>query len=248
MRLAASRWAVVTFAAAGALLTGCQGKTADTGSPAPAASSAPADNGVAALPADEILNRAKTALKAVESFRAKGSVVDDGQRLTLNLKVRGSTVGGWIAMGQAKVELLAIGGHQYIRPNEKFWATNTDSKKAHTIAKLMADKWVKLPDKSKDFSDLFSTANIDDLLKPDGSLTKGAAKDINGVPTIALIADGPNGGTLYVATVGEAYPIRLVAPDDSDAQIDFSDFGAAFADLTTPPEAQIIDLEELNRG
>jgi hypothetical protein len=235
--------AALTFAAAATLLTGCQ--RGDTQEPGPVG---PTDNGVSTLAADEILDRAKTALRQATSYRAKGNGSSDGQKMSLDFRVSGTDLGGALTMDGASIEVLSVAGQQYMRPDEKFWANIAGPEKAGEVAKLMGDKWVRVPDDDKNLGGLFDIANVDNLLKPDGTLTKGETKDIDGVKAIGLVDSGGEQGTLYVATIGEPYPLRLVSRNTADGgQVDFTDFGATFDDLKAPAEAEVIDLEELSR-
>lgn len=242
MRTMSMRRSAITVAAAAALLTGCQGdKTGEPEAPAPT------DNGVSALAPNEILARAKAAIQQAKSYRIKGNANAEGRKMTLDFRVSGTNLGGRVSMDGANVEVLSIAGQQYMRPDEKFWVNVAGAAKAEEVVKLMGDKWAKVPTDDKDFADLFSIANIDDLLKPDGTLTKGAAKDVNGTKTIGLVDSSADGGTLYVATIGEPYPVRLESQNPGEGQITFSDFGATFDDLKAPAEAEVIDLEQLSR-
>jgi hypothetical protein len=251
MRTRTIKLATVTLAATAAvLLTGCQNNgNAEGDSPAPAAASATpstaADNGVAALTADQILERARTALRGTTSYRIKGTMTSEGQRAALDFKTSGKDLSGSMATGPAKVQLLAVGGQQYIKPNEQFWAMMGDPKKAKNIAKLMGDRWAKVPADQKDLAGLFNAASVDEVLDNSGKVTKGPTKEIDGVPAVGLVDNGSDGGTLYIATVGEPYPLRIEAPKAGDGQITFSDFGATFAELKAPAEAEVVDFAEL---
>jgi hypothetical protein len=253
MRSTSTGTFAVMMAALAVVAAGCQNGDATA---APASSSVPlsvpssvpstpSDNGVAALTADEILQRAKAALKQAKSFRTKGSMVDAGQKTSVDLKVSGKDVAGSLSIGKAKVDLLAVGGQQYMRPNEQFWvmAGTGTAKQAQAVTELMGDRWVKVPAGDKDLADLFAVANIDDVLKPDGKLSKGKVKEVSGVPTIGLIDSGAAGGMLYIATTGQPYPIQL---DGSDgAVMTFSNFGDTFADIKKPTASQTVDLSAL---
>lgn len=245
MRTVTIRRSVIALAAAAALLAGCGDGGDGGGEPE---STGPTDNGVSALAPDEILSRATTALKEAKSYRIKGSIkVDDG-KMDLDLRVAGSDVGGKLSQNGATVELLSVGGQQYIRPDATFWQQNLDSPEAaRNVVKLMGDKWAKVPAENKDFADLFGVASVDELLKPDGSLTKGETRDIDGVQTIGLVDTSAKGGTIYIATTGKPYPIALQSKDVAEGQLTFSDFGATFDDVQAPPEAQVVDFEELRR-
>ena len=236
----------VTVAALAVLAAGCQ-STDNTGSAAAAptsvAPSTPAGNGIAALTADEILTKAKAALVAAKSFHVKGTTIEDGEKLTVDIKVAGKDVVGSLVTGKAKVELLAVGGKQFIRPNEAFWSVSGAGKQAHAIAQLVGTRWVKVTPGDKDLSDLFSLGEADTLLDPDGALTKGTEKEIAGVPAIGLVDAGKPGGTLWVATTGEPLPLQLDGTDGSGAT--FSEFGKAFTEIKQPAASDVLDLASL---
>ncbi|MEU7611245.1 hypothetical protein [Micromonospora sp. NPDC049204] len=226
-----------------ALLAGCGGGDGDGGEPA---SNASKDNGVAALEPNEALQRATTAVQNAKSYRLAGDIVDDGQKMTLDLKRTGTDLAGQVSTTEGTVELLAVGGQQYIRPDEKFWAKSAGAQASGEIVKMMGDKWAKVS-KEDEFTQLFDVTNADALLKPDGTMTKGEAKEINGMKTIGLV-DGDKDGTLYIATTGEPYPVRVEGNGaDAGSQITFSDFGATFDELKAPPADQIVDFDQLKR-
>lgn len=237
--------ALVPLALAGALLAGCGDSNQDSeGSGTP--TTAPASNGVADLTPDEIVDKAAAALDAAKSYRMQGDINDEGQTMTLDFKVAGEDVLGSISMQGAKVELLSAAGQFYIRPDAAFWKQNAGDG-AENIAKLMAGRWAKLSPKDEDFKGFFQLADPHQLLKPDGTLTKGQTKDVNGVSAIGLVDGSADGGTLYVATTGEPYPLLLEGPK-GEGQISFSDFGATFADVKAPAPNEVVDLDKLLQG
>jgi len=255
MKIGTIKHAGVTLAATAALLlTGCQsssnndgGGGVSTAAPPSVTPSTAADNGVAALPADQILRRAQTAVKGATSYRINGDMKSAGQRATIEFQIRGSDLSGSLAMGAAKAELLEVGGRQYVRPNEQFWSMIGDPRKAKELTRSVGAKWAKVPAGDKDLSGLFGAASIVELLNNVGKVTKGPAKEIDGVPAIGLVDNGPEGGTLYVATVGEPYPLRLEAQVLTDGHISFTDFGARFPALKAPADAEVVDYGQLTR-
>ncbi|WP_305790160.1 hypothetical protein [Symbioplanes lichenis] len=246
---------VAGLALAGAVLAGCGNSTGDGGdsggsaaAPAPSAttSAAPASNGVAELEPDAILTKAKAALREAGSYRLKGTVVQDKQPMKMDFKVDGKNLAGEMSFDKATVELLAVGGKQYIRPDEAFWTmTAGDAKQGKALAKLIGDRWVIVPKDEKDLGSLFAPANVEELLEPDGKVSKGDAKDVAGTPAIGLVTSGSDGGTMYVATTGEPYPLRIESDKASEGAIDFSDFGEKFAGMETPPANEVLDLKDL---
>jgi hypothetical protein len=238
---------LVPLALAGALLAGCGGNNDDGGTPSGGAStsSAPADNGVAALEPQAILDKAVAALSSAKSYSVKGNISTEGQKFGLDIKVSGDDVLGTMTLGDAKLELLRVAGQAYIRPDEKFWNQYAGSS-AETIVQVMGDRWGKVSSKDTDFNDFFQIAEPAELLKPDGTITKGSTKTVGGVKAIGLVESGTDAGTLYVATTGEPYPLMLEG-NAGDGQLTFGDFGATFTDIKAPATADVIDLDKLTK-
>ena len=241
MRTTSTKIALVGLALAAATLAGCQNDKAEPATPA--ASAAPAGTGIAALSADEIHQRAKAALTRAKSFRAKGTMDQDGQQTAIDLKISGADFTSSMTVGKARVELLAVGGKKYLRPNEQFWAMSTDAQQGKTLARVIGDRWVTGADKDPSFAAMFAMGSAEEFLKPSGALSKGEEKQVGGVAAIALKDAGDPDSVLYVATTGEPYPLQLTGKGSS-AMV-FSDFGATFAELEEPAAGQIVDLGKL---
>ena len=230
--------ALVPLALATILLTGCGKDGAG-----PEATPTPTDNGVSVLTADQILERATTALKAAKSFRMKGELsLSEGEKLKLDVNINNTDTSGTIEVNGAAVEILKVGTDLYFKGSDAFWKS-IDKDNGEKIAILLKDKWAKAPTSDKQLSAFASIVDPDKLLDPDGTITKGSAKDINGTPAIGLVTSKADGGTLYVATTGEPYPLRLEGPPGEEA-IDLSEFGATF-DIKTPPTAEVVDMEKV---
>ncbi|MFI7600183.1 hypothetical protein [Actinoplanes sp. NPDC049681] len=241
MRSTRTTVALIALALAATTLAGCED---DTGTAAPAAGSAaapaPTGTGVAALSADEILRRAKAALAGAKSYRAKGKLDQGGQQTAIDLKVDGPDFTSVMSFGKAKVELLAVGGKKYIRPNEQFWTMSTDARQGKVLARSFGDRWVAGADQDRSFADLFAIGSADEFLEPTGALSKGPQKRVGGVPAIGLTDAGDPDSVFYVATTGEPYPLQLTGKGGS--VLVFSDFGRSFPDIQAPAADKIVDL------
>ncbi|GAA2595258.1 hypothetical protein GCM10010435_87850 [Winogradskya consettensis] len=243
MRSMATKAAFVALAVAVLPLAGCGSNDTDSAqTSAPAASSAPAGNGVTALSPDEIVTKAKAALATAKSFHVKGDVAEDGQKTGIDLKLNGDDFIGAMTMGTAKVELLAVGGKKYMRPNDEFWTTAAGAQ-GKTVAQLVNGRWVAGADSDQSFADMFSIGNVNEMLKPTGALSKGDETQINGVPVIGLNDAGEPGSVLYVATTGEPFPIQMLGADKST--VDFTEFGETFTDIKAPATKDVVDLGKL---
>lgn len=246
MNIRATGRNLAIFGVAIALLAGCASNDdkKDASSPATTTSAAPADNGVAALEATAIIDKARAALKAAKSYHMAGSITDEGQKTSLDVKVSGADVLGSMTISDAKIELLRVAGKQFIKPSAAFWKL-TSPQQAGAIAQIVGDRWVVVPASNKDLSSFFTVTDVDEILSPDSNtVTKGAVKPINGTPAIAL-TEGDADGTLYVATTGEPYPLKLEGAKPEDGGMDFTEFGSTFADIQAPAAADTIDFSKI---
>jgi hypothetical protein len=245
--------AVAILAVAALLLGGCQGTT-DADPPAPAADIA-ADvneggdawateqpvvgNGVSALPADEIVRRARTALHQAKSFHATGTLygkhatVNNGQPNGVSLDVVGKNFYELVEFdNKAKVELLSVGGVLYVRSSKKFFRSIGYEMPAH--------KWISMDSPADCFGGVFRNLDIDGIFKFSGKLSK--EDTAIGEEEALLVADA-SGAELYVPMSGDLLPIQAAAADES--RWDFGGFGEAYPDVKKPPAAQVVDYNFL---
>ena len=245
MKMTSIKAGAIAFVAVGGLLAGCSSSddaTANTpATPATQTSTAAgtaaagdaAGGGIAALSADQILAKAEAALKEAKSFRVKGDSVQDSQKMSIDFEVSGDDLVGSLTQGKAVIEMLSVSGNHYIRPNEAFWQIATgNATQAKAVAKAVGKKWVSTK-ADKNFDSFFGEFTPEKFLEADGTITKGDAKTVNGVPTIAL-KDTSN-SVIYIATTGKPYPISV----DSDGTITFSEFGKTFSDIKKPASSEV---------
>jgi hypothetical protein len=238
---------LIVLAVAATTLAGCQSddKTVTAPpsvAPSVAPSASPAPNGIEALSAGEILKRARAALAKAKSYRAKGTVHQDGERTAIDLRVSGRNLTGSVSFGKATVELLATGGKRYLRPNKQFWILSTDTRQGTMLAQAMGDRWVAGADQDPAFADLFTIGSLDGLFKPE-RFNIGGVKDIAGVEAVGLMDFDDIEKKLFVASTGKPYPLQLTGKDG--AELTFSDFGATFTGLTAPPKSKVVDIGKL---
>jgi hypothetical protein len=202
-----------------------------------------ASNGIETQSADKILRRAKAALTEAKSFRARGTLHRDGEKIAVDLRVSGRDFIGSVSFGKAEVDLLRTGGKRYLRPNKQFWIMSTDARQGTLLAQAMGDRWVTGADQEPAFADLFSIGSLDGLFKPEDRFDIGAVKEIAGVTSIGLMDFGDPEKKLFVASTGKPYPLQLTG--QGGAELAFSDFGAAFTGLAAPSASKVVDLGKL---
>jgi hypothetical protein len=229
----------VALTVAVVLVAGCKSGRDAGSTPTPA----PTDNGVSALPANEIVNRSLQALREAVSFRMKGATTSEDLKIDVDLRYRGEDVIGKLTVDGAVLELIKVGTLIYIKPDET--ALKDLSKGNSSVAALFRGKWLKGSANSGDLSSFGEVADIDQVLKPSGELSKGEIKDVNGTPAITLEEKSADGDKLYVATVGPPYPLRIEGEGGgSRGALDFSEFGAE-VDIKAPPSTEVVDIDQL---
>jgi hypothetical protein len=251
MKAMKSGTAAVALAAVAAFLGGCQDRSTAAAptwvtpvAVSATAASATADNGVAKLSAAQILAHAGTALKGAKSFRIAGSGSDDGEQMTLDIKISGKNEIGSVTVGKEKIGLLRVGTDAYISGNQAFWQASAGTK-GKADAQLVGDRWMSVPATDKNYAGLFDIVDVDDMFKPDSKITKGAPKTFGGHPAITLVDSSSDGfGHLYIATTGRPYPLGTDGAG-AGGTMKFSDFGATFADLKKPASTDVVDLAAL---
>ena len=92
------------------------------------------------------------------------------------------------------------------------------------------------------FTDLQKLMN--QILTASGRVEKGDETKVDDQPAIAL-TDAKNGGTLYVATTGPAYPLELKPGKDNSGSISFTEWDQPVT-LTAPKDS--IDYAKLTGG
>jgi hypothetical protein len=237
-----ARLVLVPIALTAVFLGGCA--TSTPGTSATSSPPGPTDNGISALTPEEILTRAQTALGAASSYRMKGEVTEDGQTAKVDLQNGGENIKGTIEFGGQTIELLKIGTDLYMKASDDFWKQFIPAGQQGVLT-LLSGKYVKVDSTNASFSSITESFDASEILKIDGTVTKGSPKDINGKPAIGLVS-GKDQSTLYIATVGEPLPLRIEGPAGQGA-IDFTDYGTTF-DFTAPPTAEVFDLKALMGG
>jgi len=237
--------AAMAAAAVMALGAGCAGSDSvisGSGKPSPE----PADNGVSQLSARQILSRSQAALKKASSVHLKGRVVSDGESFDIDLRMSDRAGGGTMTQGGQTLQLLRIGRTVYIKADADFWRTQTGNAAA---AQLLQGKYLKGTTSDPSVASMAAFTDADkfvaQLLSPQRNVTKGAKKAIRGREAVALIEPGKDGGTMYIATRGEPYPLRLTSNTPSEpGAIDFLDYGASVS-FEAPPADQVVDTSKL---
>lgn len=204
--------------------------------------SSSSDNGISSKSPDAIVSSVNSAVAGLKSVHITGSIVSTGVPITLDMDlVSGMGARGSMSENGVGFQIVALGHEVYINGSPAFWRRLGGS----AAAQLFNGKWLKAPATGQ-FASLASLTNLqalfNKLLASHGTLTKGATSTVNGQKVVAL-TDTTKGGTLYVATTGQPYPVELTKGGSQGGHIDFSGFNQSVS-LAAPANA--IDISQLH--
>jgi hypothetical protein len=216
-----------------AMLAGCGGSS----------STSAADNGVASKSANDIVSASKAAAANASSVHVSGSLVTDGAHVTLDMSLAsGKGATGSLSENGLSFKLIMVGDTAYINASPAFYRQLS----GEAAAKLLAGKWLKAPANTGEFGQLGQLADmgklLDTVLSGHGKLTKGATTTIGGQSAIA-VTDSTQGGTLYVATTGQPYPLQISKAGSEGGKITFDRWNQPVS--IKAPAKSVVDLAKL---
>lgn len=197
---------------------------------------------MAAKPPDAIVAAATRAMKTVQAVHVSGSIVDNGIPVKLDLSlVRNRGGEGEMSENGLGFQLIAVNHLLYIKGSNAFWTHFGGA----SAARIFQGKWLKAPAGGQ-FASLGALTSIErlfgQLLASHGKLAKGATATVAGQPAIGVI-DRTQGGTLYVATTGQPYPLEIIKRGAGGGRVTFDRFNQPAA-LRAPASA--IDLSKFH--
>ncbi|MFF2717768.1 hypothetical protein [Streptomyces sp. NPDC058011] len=241
------RWAARTAAGAAAVALTVTGGAV-----------ARADDDIASLSAEQIADRSRDALLQVSSLHlsARGSLDGSGDRMSVDLTLdRAGNCAGGVDMGEdGSVEIVKRAGDVWLKPDRAFWETHVPIGGA-TFDAILDGRYLQA---KADDARLLTVTEVCDLdtfreLITDnrdaaerGTLTKGRETEVDGAPVIPVTrAQGDERLTVYVATEGEPYPVRItVQGAEEEGTVNFSGFDRPVP-AETPAASETVDVTAL---
>ncbi len=198
-------------------------------------------NGVQSKSPEAIVSAATQALKGVRTVHVSGSTTSSGTAVKLNLDlVSGKGGRGELTQNGLSFQIITISGQVYINGSDGFWRHFG----GEGAVQLFHGKWLKAPAtgelasvaKLTSLQQLFS-----ELLASHGTLKKGGTTSIDGQKVVA-VTDTTQGGTLYVATTGKAYPIEVSKTGKEGGTVMFDRYNES---VSLSPPANPVDISQL---
>jgi hypothetical protein len=259
--------ALCIAAATATVLTGCRSGSSDSSDGASRTAGTNASSAAkekekkekepfAGLTGGQIADRALTATTGASSLRLKGDVPDDESGGTITLDValdkKGECAGSLSMNGQGRADLIKTGDTIYMKYDEAFLRAQSKGESKDTadaVVTMLAGKWTKTSATGKDAMDISGFCDLDTVLggadEGSSAATRGRTTTVDGTPAIVLTEqDGKDRYTVYVATQGEPYLLRIDSASAGDPGT------LAFSDYEKPvpaqkPSGKILDLDEL---
>jgi len=145
-----------------------------------------------------------------------------------------------MAQNGLSFRLIDVGQVVYINGSDAFWSRIGGS----SAVQLFHGKWLRAPANGQ-FASIASLTNVqtlfNKLLSSHGTLAKGPTSTVAGQEAVAVV-DTTKGGTLYVATTGQPYPVQIAKSGSQGGRIVFDRYNESTS-LTAPANA--IDVSKL---
>ena len=233
---------VVVAAAVAVSLTGCS--TTNTSNEVRQGGTVSAST-TAVPSAKALYEQMRAGVAAAKSVRIKGSVIDSGKKLTIDIAGdrNGKSTRAVVSDGTGQAELLTVGSTVYIKADTAYWTKHASA----AAAKIAANKYVKIP-AGTGVGDLKVGSLLDGSFKDlplAGALQKVETATVNGTPAY-LLADriGGGDGKIYVSADGKAHLLRIVSTKASPGTLDFSQWDAV-PPISAPPADQLVKIPGL---
>jgi hypothetical protein len=254
--------AAAVAAALAAFTAACASTPAGPGTPPAGTAVAPStgsgtvpagtDNGVAALAPGEILSRAQAALLQVQAVRITATGGANGSAFSADVRVQAHTggVGTLTVPGGAggrtfTVQVITLGSTAYVKGDAAAWQTILG--RTPTVPDI-DQKWVKAGSDNIKLKTLTSFGDLapiaTGILALDTNVTKAGTSMIDGTPVVSVTGAGPTDATIYVATTGPPYPLRIAQAGGAAGQLDLAEFGQP-VDVAAPPAADTIEAGQV---
>ncbi|MEU9730508.1 hypothetical protein [Streptomyces sp. NPDC048002] len=258
--------ALCLTAVASLAVTGCQGdkdttdgKARDKTGTSTGSSTGKKDEpkeAFAGLTGGEIAERAIEATSGADSFRIAGDIPDEesGGTITMDMAIdrKGDCAGHLSMDGEGRADLIKNGDTVYMKYDEDFLRAQSEGEPEADVdaaVALLAGQWTKMSAKGEGAEELADFCDVDTLLggadDAQSDATRGKTTTVDGTPALTLHEkDGKDDHTLYVATEGQPYVLRMVSTTATDpGSLTFSDYGKPVP--AEKPAGDILDLDEL---
>jgi hypothetical protein len=182
-------------------------------------------NGEASKPAAQVVADAQAAATSATIVHVTGAGRDNGQPLQLDLWVGNEKAKGRLVENGAGFQVVRLGNVVYVKGTDAFLKRFAGG----AAATLLHDRWLKGSATSGPFAALAPLTDLKTFFKgilgQHGKIENKGETTYKGQKAVE-IRDTTQGGSLYVAASGTAYPVAL-AGGKQQGDVSFTDWNAA---------------------
>ncbi|MEU8550934.1 hypothetical protein AB0C81_28810 [Streptomyces roseoverticillatus] len=207
------------------------------------------DRALADRPANLVLDAAVKEFESAHSvhFDFEGiSKAGAGTSRTAMTLDSGRNCRGTFTTSGGTSEILKFGEQVWLKADRKKWTTLGNSQVADKLAGHYIRGTTSSPQFAEDMSGRCDFEGLQDNVRSageGGKLTKGAPTVIGGHKTVPVVnRDGQV--TVYVATEGKPYPVRIVREGENAGTMTLTEWDRPVP-TSTPPADQTIDVDKL---
>jgi hypothetical protein len=197
-------------------------------------------NGEEKKTAARVVADARAAAKAASIVHVVGGGTDNGQPIKLDLWVGDGKGKGHLEEGGLSFDLVRVGKTVYVKGSAAFWKRFGGA----AAAALLHDRWVRVPTTQAQVQQIIGLTDkslfLNSILGQHGKIENRGLTDFQGQKVVE-IRDTTQGGSLYVASEGPAYPVALKG-GKNQGDIAFTDWNA---DETVVAPKGAVDLSAL---
>ncbi|MFF3752936.1 hypothetical protein ACFYYH_21125 [Streptomyces sp. NPDC002018] len=206
------------------------------------------------LSGPEIVDKSFAATRGASSLRLKADTKEGKETVVFDmaLNTKGDCAGTMSMNGEGSATVSKLGPTVYMRFDEAMLrAQGKGQPKGETdaVVKMLAGRWVKTDATAPDAKDFVGFCDLDQLVAEfeDGDTVarKGPLTTVDGQQAITLTeSDSESDYTMYVATEGKPYLLKVVSRGKDTGTMIFTDYNKPVP-AEAPADKDIVDLDEL---
>lgn len=192
---------------------------------------------------NQIASQAISDLKSAPSFTMKGTIIETGSTLGVNLgyKAGEGCAGTVTQVGKGSFYIVVIGSTAWLKPDNAFWRSYSGNSASQVIA-LLGGRYLKGSTSNSNtaqFAQLCNSKSLVASMTLPTSVSKGTVTTLNGQQVLPL-TDNSKGSTMYVTDTATPQIVQIIGTKAGNAgKVTFA-VGAPVT-LTPPPASETVD-------
>ena len=203
-------------------------------------------NGEAGKEPEAVVKDAQAAALGAKGVHVSGTIVDNGQKLTIDLDlVKGKGGRGTLTEQGLSFEVIRVGNTIYIKGSDAFYRQFAGA----AAAQLLHDKWLSGSATSGQLASITPLTDLAKLFKgalsSHGKLTNKGETTYQGQKAVEILDKSADGGSLFVAAEGKPYPLAIQSPQEGKSgSVTFDEWDQTVS-ISAPKDA--VDMSKLGK-